>query len=66
MRMLLTKSKSYNIVLTKLIVPLTLFPLCLLFLVRLGVYTVNSFDFYFLQVHRETDRFLPASTFQVV
>jgi hypothetical protein len=36
-RLLLTK--SHNTVLTVIIVPLTLFPLSLLFLVRLGVYT---------------------------
>jgi hypothetical protein len=42
MRLLLTK--SFNTVLTIIIVPLTLFPLGLL--VRLGVYTVNLCAFY--------------------
>ena len=44
MRLLL--AKSYNTVLTIIIVPLTLFPLCLLLLVRLEVSTVNLCSFY--------------------
>jgi hypothetical protein len=34
-------TKSYDTVLTIIIVPLTLFPLSLLLIVSLGVYTVN-------------------------
>ena len=48
MRLLLTK--SYNSVLTIIIVLLTLFPVCLLLLVRLGVSTVNSCAFYFYRL----------------
>ncbi len=60
MRLLLTK--SYNTVLTIIIVPLTLFPLCLLLLVRLRGEFVRLL---FLQAHRETDRFLTASGVQL-
>jgi hypothetical protein len=60
MRLLLTK--SYNTVLTITIVPLTIFPLCLLSLVRLHCEFVRLL---FLQAHRETDRFLAASGVQL-
>jgi hypothetical protein len=51
-----------NIGLTLLITPLTLFPLILLFLVRLGGYIKYEFvHLLFLQVHRETDRFFAVS-----
>ena len=56
LRLLLTK--SYNTVLTIIIVPLTLFPLYLLLLVRLHCEIVCL---PFLQTHRETDHFLSAS-----
>jgi hypothetical protein len=59
MRLLLTK--TYNTVLIIIIVPLRLFPLCLL-LVRLGLYTANLCAIYF---YRETDRFLAASGVQL-
>ena len=45
---------------TIIIVPLTLSPLCLLLLVRLGVNTVNLCAFY-----RETERFFAASGVQL-
>jgi hypothetical protein len=57
--------KYDNTSLTIIIVPLTLSPLCLLFLVRLGVYIVNFVRLLFLQAHRETDRFFAASGFQL-
>ncbi len=60
MRLLLTK--SYNTVLTVIIVPLTLFLLCLLLLVRLDGEFVRLL---FLQAHRETDHFLAASGVQL-
>ena len=76
MSLLLTK--SYNTVLIITIVPLTLSPLCLLLLVRLGK-TSQSFliqipygrlhcEFVcllFLRAHRKTDRFLAASRIQL-
>ena len=58
MRLLLTE--SYNTVLTIIIVPLTLFPLCLLLLAR-GRLHGEFVRLLFLQAHRETDRFLAAS-----
>ena len=48
MRLLLTK--SYNTVLIIIIVPLTLSPLCLLLLVRLGGYTAIVCAFYFYRL----------------
>ena len=60
MRMLLTN--SYNTVPTIIIVPLTLFPWCLLLLVRLHCEFVFLL---FLPAHRETDRFLAASGVQL-
>jgi hypothetical protein len=65
MRLPLTKYASTA--LTIIIVPLTLSPLCLLLLVRLGGYIVNLcvFSSLFLQAHRETDRFLAASGVQL-
>ncbi len=49
---------------TIIIVPRTLSPLCLLFLVRLDVYTVNL-SLLFLQDHRETDRLFTVSGVQL-
>ena len=46
------------------IVPLTLSPLCLVLLVRLGTYTEFVFHL-FLQTHRETDRFVVGSGVQL-
>ena len=61
-------TKSCNTVLTIIIVPVTLFPLCLLLLVRLVVYMVNLCSFYFYR-HigklTETDRFLATSGVQL-
>ena len=54
MRLLLTRSESIE--LTTTITLLTLYHLCLLLLVRLGGYI--------LQTHRETDRFFAASGVQ--
>ena len=45
-----TTDKTYNTVLITIIFPLTLFPLCLLLQVRLGVYTENLFAFYFYRL----------------
>ena len=64
MRIPLTKLE--NIVLIIITIPLTISPLCLLFLVRLGGYTVNLYSFYFYKTHRETDRFFAASGVQLV
>ncbi len=61
MRLLLTK--SYNAVLTIMIVHLTLFPLCLLLLVRLGVYTVNLCSFYFYRLIGKLTAFLQLQEF---
>jgi hypothetical protein len=57
--------KIRNIVLTITIIPLPQSPLCLLLLVRLGDYMVNSLRLLFLQAHRETDRFFAASGVQL-
>jgi hypothetical protein len=61
MRLPLKKYDSISLII--IIVPLTISPLCLLLLVRLGVYTVNLCVFYFykligkvtvfFQLHRE-------------
>ncbi len=60
MRIQLTKYEHTSH--TVIIVPLTLSPLWLLFLVRLGVYTVNlCVIIIFSQAHRETDRFFAVS-----
>ena len=61
MRMLLTK--SYNTVLTIIIVPLMLFPLCLLLLVRLGVSTVNLCVFSFYKLIGKLTTFLQLQEF---
>ena len=58
-------TKLENITLITITIPLILSPLCLLLLVRLGGYTVNLCAFYFLQAHRETDRFFAASEVQL-
>ena len=51
---------------TVIIVPLMLSPLCLLLLVRLGVYTVNLCAFYFYKlIGKETGRFFAASGVQL-
>ena len=51
-------TKSYNTVLTIIIVPLILSPLCLIFLVRLGVSTVNSYSFYLYRLIGKLTSFL--------
>ena len=56
--------KYANAVLTIIIVPLTLSPLCFLLIVRLGVYIVNL-CLLFLQAHRDTDRFSETSGVQL-
>jgi hypothetical protein len=54
--------KYANTALTIIIVRLTLSPVCLLLLVRLGGYIVNQVvPLFFFQDHRETDLFLTAS-----
>ena len=60
-RLLLTK--SYNTVLTIIIVPLILFPLCLLLLIRLDVCTVNLCDFYFYRLIGKLTDFLQFQQF---
>ena len=62
MKLLLTK--TYNTVLTLIIVPLTVFPSCLLFLVRRRLHG-EFVRLLFLQDHREIDRFLAASGVQL-
>ena len=47
-----------NTALTTIIVPLTLSPLCLLLLVRLDIYTVNSCAFYFCRLIGKLTAFL--------
>jgi len=59
MRLPLTKSSNI------IIVPLRLFPLCLLLLVPLVACTVSLCSFYFCKAHRETDRFFAASRVQL-
>ena len=49
MRLLLARSE--NITLTIIIIPLTLSPLCLQLLVRLGGYIVNLCAFYFYKLY---------------
>jgi hypothetical protein len=63
MRRLLTK--YVNTDLTIIIVPLTISPLCLLFLVRLGVYTVNLCDFYFYRLIGKLTAFLHLQDFSL-
>jgi hypothetical protein len=65
MRLPLTKFD--RIVLTNIIVALTLSPLCLLFLVRLGVYILNGCAFYSYRLigKPETDRFFADSGVQL-
>ena len=48
--MKLTLTKVDSITLTIIIVPLTLSPLCLLLLVRLGDYIVTLYSFYFYKL----------------
>jgi hypothetical protein len=55
--------KYGNIALTIITILEAQSPLCLLFLVRLGGYIVNSL--LFLQAHRETDRFFATSGVQL-
>ena len=63
MRLLLTK--SYNTtVLIIIIVLLTLFHLCLLFLVRLGAYTANLSVFYFYRLIGKLTDFLQLQEFR--
>ena len=62
MRLLLTELE--NITLIIITIPLTLSPLELLFLVRLGGYT-EFVRLLFLQAHRETDRFFTNSGVQI-
>ena len=57
--------KLENIALTVITIPLTLSPLCLLMLVRLGRLHSEFVRLLFLQAHRETDRFLAASGVQL-
>ena len=61
MRLLLTK--SYNTVLIILIALLTQSPLCLLLLVRLGVYTANLFAFFFYRLIGKLSGFLQLQEF---
>jgi hypothetical protein len=63
MRLLLTKYE--HTVQTIIIVPLTLSPLCLLFLVRLGGYIVNLCDFYFYKLSGKLTAFFAASGVQL-
>ena len=57
--------KLENIALTVITIPLTLSPLCLLMLVRLGRLPSEFVRLLFLRAHRETDRFLAASGVQL-
>ena len=58
--------KYGNIALTVITIPLAQSPLCLLLLVRLGVYTVNLCAFYFYKlIGKETGRFFAASGVQL-
>jgi hypothetical protein len=61
MRMLLL-TKSYNTVLTIIIVPLTLFPFMSVIASTSGHLQCEFVRLLFLQSHRETDRFLAASS----
>ena len=61
MRLLLTK--SYNTVMTVIIVPLMLFPLFLLLVVRLDVSTVNLCSFYFYRLIGKLTVFLQIQEF---
>jgi hypothetical protein len=61
MRLLLTKFDS--IALTIIIVPLTLSPLCLLLLVRPGVYIVNWCAFYSYRLIGKLTAFLQLQEF---
>ena len=63
MRMTLTKLE--NIELTIIITPLLPSPLCLLYLVRLGGYTVNLCDFYFYKLIGKLTDFFAASRVQL-
>jgi hypothetical protein len=63
--MRLQLSKYENTAQTILIVPLTLSPLCLLFIVRLGWLHSELVRLLFLQAHRKTDRFFAASGVQL-
>ena len=62
MSLLLTK--SYNTVLTMIIVPLTLFPLWLILLVLQDLHC-ELLRLLFLQTHRETHSFLVPSGVQI-
>ena len=62
MRLLLTK--SYNTVLIIIIVPLMISPLCQLFLVRLGVSTVNLYASYFYRLIGKLTDFLYLQEFR--
>ena len=63
MRLPLTKYDS--IVLIMIIVPLTLSPLCLLLLVRLGGYIVNLCAFYFYRLIGKLTAFLQLQEFSL-
>ncbi len=63
MRLPLTKYDS--IVLIMIIVPLTLSPLCLLLLVRLGAYTANLCAFYFYKLIGKLTAFLQLQEFSL-
>ena len=56
-------TKTYNTVLTIIIVPLTLFPLCLLLPVRLDVSTMNLCAFYFYRIIGKLTAFLQLQEF---
>ena len=63
MRLHLTKLE--NITLIIITIPLTLSPLSLLFLVRLGGYTVNLYDFYFYNLIGKLTAFLQLQEFSM-
>jgi hypothetical protein len=63
MKLLLTKLE--NIALTIITIRLTLYPLCLLLLVRLGDYIVNLYDFYSYKLIRKLTDFFQLQEFRL-
>ncbi len=63
--MRLTLTKNINTSQTIIFVPLTLSPLCLLFLIRLGVYIVNLCVFYFVRLVEKLTVFLEIQDFRL-
>ena len=61
--MRLTLIKYGNIILTIMTIPLVQSPLCLILIVRLGVYTVNLYDFYSWRLIGKLNSFLKIQEF---